>query len=65
LLDEPHAGLDAVGRDVLDAVITDAARNGASVLLASHDTDRVTALATRVETMVGGKLQERARAHVS
>ena len=56
LLDEPHAGLDAVGRDRLDAVVRDAVRAGATVLLASHEADRAEALATRVETMVGGRL---------
>jgi heme ABC exporter ATP-binding subunit CcmA len=58
LLDEPHAGLDAVGRDLLDTLVTEAAGAGATVLVASHDTDRATAIATRVVTMVGGQLQQ-------
>jgi heme ABC exporter ATP-binding subunit CcmA len=67
LLDEPHAGLDAVGRDLLDAVVGQAAADGAAVIVASHDTDRATAIATRVETMTGGQLQpaERSPVHVS
>ena len=48
LLDEPHAGLDADGRDLLDGLIRDAAAAGATVLLASHEVDRAVALATRV-----------------
>ena len=35
LLDEPHAGLDAAGRDLLDDLVRDAAAAGATVLLAS------------------------------
>ena len=45
LLDEPHAGLDAAGRDVLDALVGEAAAAGATVLLASHELDRAGALA--------------------
>jgi heme ABC exporter ATP-binding subunit CcmA len=37
LLDEPHAGLDAEGREVVDGVIAEAAARGAAVLLASHE----------------------------
>jgi heme ABC exporter ATP-binding subunit CcmA len=57
LLDEPHAGLDAVGRDLLDAVVAEAVTAGATVIMASHDTDRAAAIATRTETMIGGQLR--------
>ncbi|MBA3267561.1 MAG: heme ABC exporter ATP-binding protein CcmA, partial [Acidimicrobiia bacterium] len=40
LLDEPHAGLDQSGRDLLDGLIGDGARAGAAVILASHEMDR-------------------------
>jgi ABC-type multidrug transport system ATPase subunit len=53
LLDEPHAGLDARGRDLLDALVSDAAARGAGVLLVSHEPD-VVALAGRVVTIAGG-----------
>ncbi len=56
LLDEPHAGLDAAGRNVLDEIVLDAARAGATVLLASHELDRAAALATRTVTMAGGQV---------
>src|SRR6516164_6630638 len=36
LLDEPHAGLDAEGRDLLDGLIAEAIGVGATVLVASH-----------------------------
>ena len=54
LLDEPHAGLDADSRDVLDAVIAEAVAGGATVVFASHEHDRASALATRTVTVAGG-----------
>jgi heme ABC exporter ATP-binding subunit CcmA len=54
LLDEPHAGLDTAGRDVLDSVISDAARSGATVLVASHEHERSARLATRTVEIRGG-----------
>ncbi len=54
LLDEPHAGLDAESRDLLDSLVRDAANEHATVLLASHDDDRAGALATRTLHFSGG-----------
>lgn len=54
LLDEPHAGLDADYRDLLDGFIAGAARAGSTVLLASHEADRAGPLATTVVTVGGG-----------
>lgn len=54
LLDEPHAGLDAAGRDELDAVLHQAVASGATVLLASHELERAGALADRVVDVVNG-----------
>jgi heme ABC exporter ATP-binding subunit CcmA len=54
LLDEPHAGLDAEARDILDGLVRQAAASGATVVVASHELDRATALAGRVVTIVGG-----------
>ena len=56
LLDEPHAGLDADGRDLLDAIVADAAAQGATVLLASHELERATGLATRRLLVAGGRV---------
>jgi energy-coupling factor transporter ATP-binding protein EcfA2 len=47
LLDEPHAGLDASGRDDLDDTLRQAAASGATVIVASHELERAGALATR------------------
>ena len=55
LLDEPHAGLDVVGRAVLDVALADASRDGRTVLLASHELDRARALASREVELVAGR----------
>jgi ABC-2 type transport system ATP-binding protein len=54
LLDEPHAGLDHETRDQLDALIGRAVRQGATVLLASHELDRAESIAHRVVELAGG-----------
>ena len=54
LLDEPHAGLDHDARDLLDGLVRQAAGQGATVLLSSHELDRAEALADRVVTLDGG-----------
>jgi heme ABC exporter ATP-binding subunit CcmA len=54
LLDEPHAGLDATGRDVLDAEVRAAVAQGTTVIVASHELERASALATRTVTIAGG-----------
>jgi heme ABC exporter ATP-binding subunit CcmA len=57
LLDEPHAGLDAAGRDLLDGLISEAVRDhGATVLLASHELERTSGLASRRVTVAGGRV---------
>lgn len=58
LLDEPHAGLDAPGRDVIDELMRDAAAAGATVLFASHELDRAHEVATRTVTISGGVVDE-------
>ena len=57
LLDEPHAGLDAAGRDELDELLRSAVRAGATVVLASHESERAAGLATRTVTIDGGGAQ--------
>jgi heme ABC exporter ATP-binding subunit CcmA len=54
LLDEPHAGLDQAGRDVLDELVHDAASKGATILIASHEHERAEALADRIVVIAGG-----------
>ena len=55
LLDEPHAGLDAEGRGVLDSVCAEAAAEGRTVLLASHELERARALAGREVVLTAGQ----------
>lgn len=59
LLDEPHAGLDAAGRDDLDSTLRDAAGAGATVIVASHELERAGALATRTVEVIGGVVRSR------
>jgi heme ABC exporter ATP-binding subunit CcmA len=65
LLDEPHAGLDQDARDLVDALVAEAVTAGATVLVASHELDRVERLAAsaapggvRVVTVDGGVTRE-------
>lgn len=54
LLDEPHAGLDQQSRDTVDKLVREAATAGATVIMASHELERVQALAPRVVNVIGG-----------
>ena len=54
LLDEPHAGLDAEYRDLLDGLIGAAPGRGRTVLMASHELERVGPLADRTVVLAGG-----------
>lgn len=58
LLDEPHAGLDQSGRDIVDSLITDAAAAGGAVLVASHELDRVGPVVDRRVTIAGGMARD-------
>jgi ABC-type multidrug transport system ATPase subunit len=58
LLDEPHAGLDEQGREVLDAVVRSAPAEGRTVLLASHELDLARRLATREVRIAAGQVHE-------
>ena len=57
LLDEPHAGLDAAGRDELDATLRQATAAGATVIVASHELERAGSLATRAVDIVAGQVR--------
>ena len=58
LLDEPHAGLDAAGRDELDDTLRAAAAAGATVMVASHELESAGALATRAVEVVGCQVRD-------
>lgn len=55
LLDEPHSGLDEQSRADLDAVLGEASRAGATIVVASHDTDRVAKFAHSTITLASGR----------
>jgi heme ABC exporter ATP-binding subunit CcmA len=57
LLDEPHAGLDAQGRELLEDVVTHAARDDRTVLIASHELDLARPLAGREVVLAGGRVR--------
>jgi heme ABC exporter ATP-binding subunit CcmA len=56
LLDEPHAGLDAMARDELDDTLRGAAASGATIIVASHELERAGSLATRAVEVVAGQV---------
>jgi heme ABC exporter ATP-binding subunit CcmA len=60
LLDEPHAGLDAEGRAVLDAVLRAAPGDGVTVVLASHELDLARAVAAREVVLTAGQAADAA-----
>jgi ABC-type multidrug transport system ATPase subunit len=56
LLDEPHSGLDAGARRIVDDAIGAAQARGATVLVVSHEVDLVRRLADREVVMAGGRV---------
>ncbi len=54
LLDEPHAGLDAEHRELLDGLLKEVTAGGATVVLASHEIFAREVLADRVASVSGG-----------
>ncbi len=56
LLDEPHAGLDEHGREVLEAIVRNAPADDCTVMLASHELDLARRIATREVRIVAGQV---------
>ncbi len=55
LLDEPHAGLDADGRELVDGALRAATERGTTVILVSHELERSRALVHREVVLAGGQ----------
>jgi ABC-2 type transport system ATP-binding protein len=55
-LDEPTAGVDPAGRQVIRQVIADLRGEGVTVLLTTHDLDEAERVADRVVIVVAGRL---------
>jgi heme ABC exporter ATP-binding subunit CcmA len=58
LLDEPHAGLDAATRLLVNELAEEAARGGAVVVATSHEPELSVPMADAVVTMAGGAIVE-------
>lgn len=56
LLDEPHAGLDAGARSLLDGLVAEASATGVTILIASHEAGTAEPLATRAVSVTGGRV---------
>ena len=57
LLDEPHTGLDQDAGEILDNLLREIATQGRTVLMTSHDLVRAAGLATRLDILSKGKIQ--------
>ncbi len=58
LLDEPHAGLDADAREMVDQLMVEASAVGVTTLFASHELDRAAEVAQRQVVIAGGVVVE-------
>lgn len=58
LLDEPHAGLDQDGRDLLDGLLAGSRAAGRTVVFASHELERASAIVDRSVHLAGGRVVE-------
>ena len=55
LLDEPHAGLDRTGSELLDTLL-EGVRGSATIVLATHDHERGRRLCNTALTLTDGRL---------
>lgn len=58
LLDEPHAGLDRSGRQLVNSLISDASKSGATVIVASHDQEWAESVSSRSVNVAGGQITQ-------
>ena len=56
LLDEAHTGLDQESAAMLNELLRSLAKEGAAILMASHDLERVSELADRVDVLAAGSI---------
>jgi ABC-2 type transport system ATP-binding protein len=57
VLDEPFSGLDPIGQALVEDVMTDVAAGGATLVLSSHDLERVERFCDDVALISGGSLK--------
>jgi heme exporter protein A len=58
LLDEAHAGLDKMAASLVEATVHDVKQQGGSVVLVSHEPDRMLPLVERTYELIGGTAVE-------
>jgi heme exporter protein A len=56
LFDEPHTGLDPDAAAMLDGLLREVAQHGRTIVMTSHDLERASDLATRVDILSKGKI---------
>lgn len=56
LLDEPFSSLDQKGVDILSQILLEERGNGRSILVVTHDIERISALADRAEVLLSGRI---------
>ena len=65
LLDEPSTGLDSESREHIHRLVSEAAASGATVMMASHESDAVESLANREVTLHAGTvISDTSKRHV-
>lgn len=58
LLDEPHSALDPSAIELVEHIVAGVLDRSGSVVLVSHDVDRVAPMVTRTAELVGGTVNE-------
>ncbi|MEJ2549741.1 MAG: heme ABC exporter ATP-binding protein CcmA [Anaerolineales bacterium] len=56
LFDEPHTGLDPDAAAMLDDLLREVAQRGRTIVMTSHDLQRASGLATRVDILSKGRI---------
>lgn len=58
LLDEPYSSLDQKGVDILSQVLAEERSRGCSILVVTHDLQRISAVADRADILAGGRIAQ-------
>jgi heme ABC exporter ATP-binding subunit CcmA len=56
LLDEPFSSLDQKGVDILSQILIEEKAKGRSILVVTHDVQRISSLADRADILTGGRV---------
>jgi len=56
LLDEPFSSLDQKGAEILTQILLEERSKGSSVIVVTHDFQRISSLADRADILVGGRI---------